>query len=645
MGYLAAGKPAWLYDAAEIYAYNGAILLPGIACLVRASASRVLRGAWIALGVGLVSWALADLYWTLAFEGVDKIPYPSWADVGYLAALPCFYVGVVLLVSGRIGNLNAASWLDGAIAALAAAAFGTAVLAPTLVGLTRGDTAAVITNMAYPLGDLLLIALLVGALIVGGIRNAGAILTLLAGLLVWGISDSYYLYAEATSSYSVGWLDNGWLVGALLIGAAALFPAPDRPMRGPAYRASSLAPSIFASIAIGVMIWDQFESVNAISVWLAAATLVLVLVRLAASARENVRLMNTLHSDAVTDPLTGLGNRRQMFSHLERLLDAPGPGNRVFALFDLDGFKAYNDSFGHPAGDALLRRLGRSLQSVVRSDGAAYRLGGDEFCVLVDPGDRPMAAVVEGARAALTARGDGFAIGASGGVVQLPREAASASGALRLADNRMYAEKGARPGRVDRQTHDLLTRILREREPTVSDHQTRVVSLAARLARELELSAEDVDVVMRAAEFHDIGKIAIPDEILTKPGPLDELEWELVRKHTLIGERILGVSPALAPVARVVRSSHERWDGHGYPDGTAGAHIPLASRIIFVCDAFDAMRSERVYSPSKSVADAIAEIRADAGAKFDPRIAEMFCRLVEERQAASAPSGPADGEI
>ena len=154
----------------------------------------------------------------------------------------------------------------------------------------------------------------------------------------------------------------------------------------------------------------------------------------------------------------------------------------------------------------------------------------------------------------------------------------------------MYAEKSVRSGRLERQTHELLVSILREREPELTDHHEDVSRLAVAVGRELGLDAEEIDVLRRAAELHDIGKIAIPEEILRKPEPLDEIEWELMRKHTLVGERILGTSPSLAPVARLVRSSHERWDGEGYPDGLAGEEIPLGARIILICDAFDAMR-------------------------------------------------------
>jgi putative nucleotidyltransferase with HDIG domain len=192
----------------------------------------------------------------------------------------------------------------------------------------------------------------------------------------------------------------------------------------------------------------------------------------------------------------------------------------------------------------------------------------------------------------------------------------------------MYSDKSGRGGRVHAHPHELLLTLLHEREPELTDHHAEVSRLAVAVGRELKMDAEEIDVLRRAAELHDIGKIAIPEEILRKPAPLDEIEWELMRKHTLVGERLLATFPSMAPVARLVRSSHERWDGNGYPDGLAGEEIPLGARIIYLCDAFDAMRSERPYSPGRDLEEAFAEIRRHAGAQFDARLTEVLFRAV-----------------
>jgi len=142
--------------------------------------------------------------------------------------------------------------------------------------------------------------------------------------------------------------------------------------------------------------------------------------------------------------------------------------------------------------------------------------------------------------------------------------------------------------------------------------------------------------VARAAELHDVGKVAIPDAILNKAGPLDEAEWSFMRRHTIIGERILLSAPALRPVARLVRSSHERWDGGGYPDGLAQEEIPLGARIVAVCDAFDAMTTDRPYRRRVSDAAALAELRGNAGTQFDPQVVKAFARTLDELYPSDA---------
>ena len=143
----------------------------------------------------------------------------------------------------------------------------------------------------------------------------------------------------------------------------------------------------------------------------------------------------------------------------------------------------------------------------------------------------------------------------------------------------------------------------------------------------LGMATEQLDELARAAELHDIGKVAIPDAILSKPGPLNENEWAFMRRHTIIGKRILGAAPALRPVARLVRASHECWDGSGYPDGLSGEEILLGARVVAVCDAFHAMTSDRRYRNAMSPDEAMAELRRCAGTQFDPNVVEAFAAV------------------
>ena len=340
-----------------------------------------------------------------------------------------------------------------------------------------------------------------------------------------------------------------------------------------------------------------------------------------------------LQDAAETDSLTGLANRRRLIEDLERRVARAPDSPSMLALFDLNGFKGYNDAFGHLAGDALLKRLSGRLQIAVAPGGRAYRLGGDEFCVLADlAGHEEIERV---ATAALREQGEGFDVTAACGVVLIPVDATSATEALRIADQRMYTAKMGRSSRgPEHQSKDVLIRVLAERHPDLGDHLDGVAELAEAVARRLELDDPECSRVRHAAQLHDIGKVAIPDSILEKPGPLDADEWAFIRRHTIIGERILAAAPALKPVGELVRSSHERFDGGGYPDGLAGEEIPIGARIIAACDAFDAMIARRPYSPALSVDAARAELHRCAGTQFDPAV---VAALVTELAARRSP--------
>jgi HD-GYP domain-containing protein (c-di-GMP phosphodiesterase class II) len=172
--------------------------------------------------------------------------------------------------------------------------------------------------------------------------------------------------------------------------------------------------------------------------------------------------------------------------------------------------------------------------------------------------------------------------------------------------------------------------LLTEREPTLHEHVHDVGRLAVAIGRRFGLDSEQLDELRRAAELHDIGKLAIPEEILHRSGPLTEGEQSFMRQHTIIGERILNVAPALRVVAGLVRASHERWDGQGYPDHLAGEAIPLGARIIATCDAYDAMVSQRAYQTPRSASEAIFELRRQSGSQFDPGVVEALCQHLQE---------------
>jgi diguanylate cyclase (GGDEF)-like protein len=395
----------------------------------------------------------------------------------------------------------------------------------------------------------------------------------------------------------------------------------------------------FCALALGVLAYGclRHEPLNVLAVALAVASLLTICLRLVLTFRAHDEMLSTSRQEALSDALTGLPNRRALMIDVQRAWEQATDGDPVtLVLFDLDGFKLYNDTFGHQAGDALLARLAQSLQTFLTARGTAYRVGGDEFCALIRPGRDVAEPIVRGAASALSEHGDGFRITSSWGVVTLPREAASPEDALRVADQRMYANKHDRRPTPGRQTADVLLRVLAERHPQLNAHAHDVAALARATAYRLGLDEDAVEIVAQAGQLHDIGKLAIPDAILEKPVALDADELAFVRRHTLIGERILAAAPALSRVARIVRASHEHFDGAGYPDGLAGHAIPLAARIVSVCDAFDAMVADRPYAVAMAPRAAEQELRRCAATQFDPVVVEAFCAARAELLSSTA---------
>jgi diguanylate cyclase (GGDEF)-like protein/putative nucleotidyltransferase with HDIG domain len=364
---------------------------------------------------------------------------------------------------------------------------------------------------------------------------------------------------------------------------------------------------------------------------------------------------------ALTDPLTGLGNHRHFHERLERELRYAHERRLplTLCLVDIDDFKRINDRFGHPAGDRVLSQLATRL----RQTGEAFRLGGDEFALLLPGYDENAAltaasSVVERISALELEQVESVTV--SAGIAISPQHAADRDELIRLADSALYWAKEYGKNRVRAYRPDVielaelkrlasgpdrvarfraaasLARAVDARDVYTGSHSQRVAELATRMARRLGLADEEVELTRLAGSLHDLGKLAIPEEILRKPGPLTEPERMVLERHPQIGFRMLE-SLGVDPVADWVLHHHERWDGSGYPDGLPGDRIPLGARIIFVADAYDAMTSERVYRRRVAPEEAIAELERCAGSQFDPNIvAALACELELETQQAEA---------
>ncbi len=606
-------------------AYYATEFLVATACALRARrVSGAERAAWAVLTFGLLGFAAADIYWLVALQDLASPPYPSPADALYLSIYPAAFAALVLLLRARGGHPSAALWLDGLVCGLAVSAIG-AALALDVVASTDGALSTVATNLAYPLGDLTLLAFVIVAITVTGWR-AGSTWRLLAlAFAVWAVADTVYLYQTAMGTYRENTiLDAAWPAAYVLIGMAAWQPA--RRLDARRLRGATLAfPAAMTLVALGLLMVDHYNRLNLVALWLACGAMVVAVARFALTLRENLQMLRSSEAEASTDALTGLGNRRALLRDLEHALSEP---SAALVLLDLDGFKSYNDRFGHLAGDALLNRLGRRLAAEAGRAGAAYRMGGDEFCVLVSPIAEPPEALGARVAGAMSESGEQFTIGCSFGTVVLGAEAGDPSDALRLADQRMYAHKrNGRPS-SDELIHRVLLHVAAEHDGELREHVDDVAELAEAVARELDLDEQALKEVCRAATLHDIGKIAIPDAILHAPRALTEEEWQYMRRHTIIGERIINAAPGLGRVAGMVRSSHERWDGAGYPDGLAGDDIPLGARIVSVCDAYDAIVTDRAYRDARPPDEALAELARCSGTQFDPRVVAAFAAMM-----------------
>ena len=619
------------------YVYNGLTVAAAAACLWRAALNGGERLAWFLLGLGMLFSLAGDLYWTFVLADLESPPFPSPADALYLGFYPCSYLALGLLARARLHDIPRSSWLDGTIVGLAVASVTAALIFQPIADAGSGSAAAVATNMAYPIGDVALLTLVVAVFGLSRWRPGGAWVLIGAGLALNSVADAIYLVQVANETYVAGTvLDLLWPVAFLTVALAAWQGSGTAPRRRGEKRLV-LMPTLGVAVAIGLMTYDHFDQLTLPALVLTAMTLAAAMVRMALTFAEHQELLTVSRAEALTDALTGLHNRRALMNDLEHEVASASPVDpRAVLLFDLNGFKQYNDTFGHPAGDSLLGRLGFLLGEAMRPYGRAYRLGGDEFCALVKPGTIGLHPLVTIAEASLAESGEGFEVTAASGTCLVPAEATTAAEALQISDSRMYAHKGGRRASVARQTRDVLLRTLREREPDLHDHLHGVAELATEVGQTVGMASEQLDELARAAELHDIGKVAIPDAILNKPGPLTDDEWTFMRRHTIIGERILGAAPALRPVARLVRASHESWDGSGYPDSLAGEDIPLGARIVAVCDAYHAMTSDRPYRDAMLPAEAIAELRACAGAQFDPMVVKAFAMLHEPAHADDA---------
>jgi diguanylate cyclase (GGDEF)-like protein/putative nucleotidyltransferase with HDIG domain len=475
----------------------------------------------------------------------------------------------------------------------------------------------------------------------------GGVVTLIDG------DGAAVLFAEVVLGASAQYLTNMVLIAAVV--------AADSHKRFARTIAGSLTMTIvpFALMASAalmlVVLWERSPVFS--------LALVGPLIAIALYQRSTHRAIRAMRL-ALTDPLTGLGNHRHFHERLQRELsfaqDEQIP--LTLCLIDIDDFKTINDGFGHPAGDRLLGQIGSRL----RQGGEAFRVGGDEFAVLLPGHDERTGlatarSIVE--RIATMRVEQVGSVTVSAGVATFPAQGVGRDELIRFADSALYWAKEHGKNRVRLYRSDIvelaelkrlatgpdraaryraavsLARAVDARDAYTGSHSERVADLAALVAERMGADQETVELTRLAASLHDLGKLAIPEEILRKPAPLTEPERLVLERHPQIGSRMLE-SLGVDPVADWVLHHHERWDGHGYPDGAAAEAIPLGARIIFVADAYDAMTSDRVYRRRLSSDHALAELERCAGTQFDPEVVAAFVAefapVRRQRAAATA---------
>ncbi len=450
---------------------------------------------------------------------------------------------------------------------------------------------------------------------------------------------------SATSQYALNLL----LVSAAVAGMAR---RPFAELVVSSARATAVPFALMGSAALMlVVLWQRSP--------LLSAALVGPLLAISLYQRSAYQALRAMRL-ALTDPLTGLGNHRSFQERLKhQLLRAEADGEPVtLCMIDVDDFKRINDLYGHPVGDRVLAQVGSRL----RQNGEAFRLGGDEFALLL-PGvtaDESLAA----AAAVLDRIGslevvEVGSVTASAGIAGFPQQAFDRDELIRLADSALYWAKEHGKNRVHVYRPDVvelaelrrlahgpdraarfraaasLAKAVDARDTYTGSHSTRVAELSSWIAHRLGFDQEHIELTRLAASLHDLGKLAIPEEILRKPGPLTDAERLVLQRHPEIGYRMLE-SLGVDPIADWVLHHHERWDGTGYPERLRADEIPLGARIIFVADAYDAMTSERAYRGRLTPREAIEELEHCSGTQFDPAIVAAFAQELRDRTPAVA---------
>lgn len=633
------------------------------------------RRLWASLTATYVVLLTAELFWLWVIVSTGAPPPPVFAPFQAMHVLAaCLYLASVISLTPLMGThrlVRARQLLD-------VASFGIVVyviafflsVTPLFSGVAGSTPSDALVGAVYPTWAVLMVAGLTWPLLAagGGYRRRSweklvstSLALYAAAIAAWPLWFAWVMDLSATGEQAV--LDVVQMLSHYLLLLALvrrLRTSDERwsPPRTPALpnllsRTTAYLMVAFVMVAMPIMIAlalvSPAGSLTRLVLSLASAVLALLtVVRTLLTAIESGRLFRS----SVTDPLTGLFNHRHFHETLHSSVDVAGrfAGTVAVMALDLDGFDEVNNRHGHPVGDDILRQVGSVLREACPDGGLMCRVGGDEFAAVLPAADAESALQtamhVRRGLAGIKAP-DGTRLTASTGIAVYPSHAEDAEQLLRLADGAAYWVKRHGkdhaliydPAVVTELSPDELARAVEQQAESgivralaaavdaryehTSTHSVAVAAWSTDVARRLGLDAERLRMIETAALLHDVGMIAVSEDVFAKVDELDQHGSEEIRMHPRLGERIVaGSMPEI--VVSAIRHHHERWDGEGYPDGLRAVAIPLEARILAVCGAYDAMTSARPFRPAYSVADAVDRLRADAGTQFDPAVVEVF---------------------
>ncbi len=397
-------------------------------------------------------------------------------------------------------------------------------------------------------------------------------------------------------------------------------------------------PAVFAAAALALLIYDHLQQrITHLVFWLCVGLIGCVFAWLVETARRQSMTLAGERRRKLRDPVTGLPTRAALQADLSWTISAQRE-RRTLVVLELEGLQAYYDGFGATMGDSLVAQMsGRLIDAVTQLGGSAYRIDPIRFAAVVPADGRAFGEILLTAVSPLPGEhASELLIGRSYGEISVPDDAQDPELALQIAGQHVAENKQRQQRSARRQAHAVLMAVLNARRPELREHLRSIAYRSISLSRRLGMDGQAIDDVFLASELQDIGLLAVPESVLEKKGPLDADEATLIRSHPVAGERILASAPGLASVAALVRTTSERFDGSGYPDGLAGEEIPLGSRIIAVCVAFSAMTSPRPYQAARSEDDVLGELRRCAGSQFDPVVVDALVAELAEESAAGA---------